>query len=73
MAKIPKRDLSRIQIRLETLSEDPMPDDMKKIRGDDNLYRIRSGNHRILYRIFEKKLCVLIIDIDHRKDIYKDF
>jgi mRNA interferase RelE/StbE len=73
MAKIPKKDLSRIQNRLEALSKEPQPDDIKKIRGDDNLYRIRSGNYRILYRIFENKLCILIVDIDHRKDIYKDF
>jgi mRNA interferase RelE/StbE len=73
MSKIPKRDLNRIQNRLEALSREPMPDDMKKIQGDDNLYRIRSGNYRILYRIFEDKLCILVIDIDHRKDVYRDF
>ncbi len=70
MAKIPKRDLIRIQNRLEALSTEPMPNDIKKIRGDDNLFRIRSGNYRILYRIFENKLCILIVDIDHRKDVY---
>jgi mRNA interferase RelE/StbE len=73
MAKIPKRDLVRIQNRLEALSTEPIPDDVKKIHGDDNLYRIRSGNYRILYRIFKNRLCVLIVDIDHRKDIYQDF
>lgn len=73
MAKIPKRDLNRIENKLEALSKEPRPDDMKKIQGDDNLYRIRSGNYRILYRIFDETIQILIIDIDHRKDIYKDF
>lgn len=73
MAKIPKKDLIRIKNRIEALSIEPIPDDIKKIQGDDNLYRIRSGNYRILYRIFSNKLCILIVDIDHRKDIYKDF
>ncbi|WP_080502792.1 type II toxin-antitoxin system RelE/ParE family toxin [Neochlamydia sp. EPS4] len=52
---------------------DPPPEDLKKIRGDDNLYRIRNGNYRILYKIFDTKHYVLIVDIDHRKDIYKKF
>ncbi len=71
MTKIPKRDLLRIQNKLEALSMEPTPPEIKKIQGDDNLYRIRSGNYRILYRIFENKLIILIVDIDHRKDIYK--
>ena len=71
ITKIPKRDLIRIQNRLEDLSIEPLPVDVKKIRGDDNLYRVRSGNYRILYRIFDDMLCILVIDIDHRKDVYK--
>ena len=71
MANIPKRDLIRIQERIEALSVEPRATDTKKIQGDDNLYRIRSGNYRILYRIFEKKLCILIVEVDHRKDVYK--
>lgn len=59
MTIIPKRDLLRIQNKLEALSKEPMPVDMKKIHGDDNLYRIRNGNYRILYRIFENRLCIL--------------
>lgn len=72
MAKIPKRELIRIQNKIESLAIEPKPDDTKKIQGDENLYRIRSGNYRILYRIFEYKLHVLIIDVNHRKDIYKN-
>lgn len=71
MAKIPTRELVRIQKRINDLSVDPRPFDIKKIHGDENLYRIRSGNYRILYRIFDSKLHILIIDVDHRKDIYK--
>ena len=72
MTKIPKKDLIRIRNRIDSLSEDPRPVDIKKIRGDENLYRIRAGTYRILYRIFDKRVSILILDVDHRKDVYKD-
>lgn len=71
MAKISKRELLSIQAKIEALSTDPRPTDLKKIRGDDNLYRIRVGNYRILYRIFDEKICIIIVNVGHRKDIYK--
>lgn len=71
MSKIPKRELSQIKERIEALSSVPRPEDVKKIKGDDNLYRIRSGKYRILFRIFDEKVMILIVDVDHRKDVYK--
>lgn len=71
LAKIPRRELLKIQTRIDSLAKEPKPIDVKKIQGDENLYRIRSGNYRILYRIFDDKLFILIVDVDHRKDVYK--
>lgn len=72
MGKIPKKELIRIGNRIDALCSDPRPADIKKIRGDENLYRIRSGNYRILYRIYDDEIYILIVDVDHRKDAYKD-
>lgn len=71
MQKIPKKDLIKIRDRIELLSQEPLLSGVKKIEGDDNLFRTRVGDWRILYRIFESVLQILIVDIDHRKDIYK--
>jgi mRNA interferase RelE/StbE len=32
--------------------------------------RIRVGDFRIIYKIFEEKVVVFIVDIDHRKEVY---
>lgn len=32
--------------------------------------RLRVGDYRVIYRIIEDKVLVIIIDIDHRKDVY---
>jgi len=71
LAKIPRRELLRIKDKIDALSLEPRPTDTKKIHCDENLYRIRIGNYRVLYRIFDDKILVLIVDVDHRKDIYK--
>lgn len=34
--------------------------------------RLRIGDYRVIYKIIEDKILVLIIDIDHRKDIYEN-
>ncbi len=39
--------------------------DIKKLKGRNDIYRIRKGNIRIIFRLFKKK--VLIISIERRK------
>ena len=70
LKKIPRKDLIRIRDKIRSLANNPRQDGSEKI--DDNLYRIRQGNYRILYSIFEKKLVVLIIKVAHRREVYRD-
>ncbi len=34
--------------------------------------RLRVGDYRVIYKIDEGKVIVIIVDIDHRKDIYDE-
>jgi mRNA interferase RelE/StbE len=52
------------------LEEDPRPTGYKKLKGRDG-YRIRAGNYRIIYDIFDTELIVDVITLGHRKDIYE--
>lgn len=52
------------------LEENPRPVGYKKLKGRDG-YRIRTGNYRIIYDIFDTELIVDIITLGHRKDIYE--
>ena len=52
------------------LEENPRPAGYKKLKGRDG-YRIRTGNYRIIYDIFDNELIVDIITLGHRKDIYE--
>lgn len=60
----------RIDAALTILSENPIPPKAKKLSGRD-VYRIRVGDFRILYEIHKNILIVLVIDIGHRREIYR--
>lgn len=63
-------DRKRIDAALMLLAENPIPPKAKKLSARDG-YRIRVGDYRIIYEIQKNILVVLIIDIGHRREIYR--
>lgn len=61
----------RIKQRIDALADNPYPSEIKKIQGEGELYRLRVGEHRILYQVKGKILLVLIVRIRHRRDVYR--
>ena len=44
----------------------------KRLVGDrSDEYSYRVGTYRIIYTIKQKELIILVIDVGHRKDIYR--
>lgn len=70
LTKIPKRDAKFIKEKIENLANQPRPHGSIKLSGKE-LYRIRHGIYRIIYKIYDDRLVILILDVDGRKDIYK--
>lgn len=70
LAKIPKRDAKFIKEKIESLASHPRPHGSIKLSRKE-LYRIRNGIYRIIYKIFDDRLVVLVLDVDGRKDVYK--
>ena len=60
---------SNIKKAIYNLAENPRPQGYKKLKGTEG-YRIRVGDYRIIYDIFDKELLVEIITLGNRKDIY---
>jgi mRNA interferase RelE/StbE len=46
----------RIQVRIDNLAIQPRPDGVKKLKGKENGYRIRIGDYRVLYNVFDDTL-----------------
>jgi len=69
--KVSTVHLSKIKTAILDLQHNPRPINSMKLVGSKSVYRIRVGVYRIVYEIIDKELFVYIVDVDHRKDIYK--
>lgn len=56
---------------IEALAANPRPSGCKLLYTEEKLYRIRSGNYRIIYQIQDKILLVVIVMVGDRKGIYR--
>jgi mRNA interferase RelE/StbE len=67
----PEKIKRQLFAHIEALALNPRPADCKLLHTDEKLYRIRSGNYRIIYQIQDKILLVVVVKIGDRKDIYR--
>lgn len=70
VARLPKEIRARIAERLVALSDNPRPPGSVKLT-DQDAYRIRVGDYRVIYTIEDKRLIVLVIDVGHRREVYR--
>lgn len=56
---------------ITALQDDPRPHGCLKLTGATEEYRIRIGEYRVRYRIDDDTTEVAVIDVRHRKDIYR--
>ena len=70
IARFPTDVQDRIERSLRTLSNEPRPAGSRKLQGREG-WRIRIGNYRAIYEIDDTAQEVLVVDVGHRKDIYR--
>lgn len=72
LEKIPKKDRLKILEKIDALEQDPKPTGSSQLKGyKEPLYRIRSGDYRIVYLVKQEVLVVLIVEVGHRREIYR--
>lgn len=54
---------------IQNLANDPRPQGYKKLKGRDG-YRIRIGDYRVIYEVYDSILLVDVIELGNRKEIY---
>lgn len=68
---LPVRLQARVAARIAALAVNPRPPGSRKIKGEEHAYRIRIGDHRVVYDVLDDAIVVLILRIGHRKDVYR--
>lgn len=70
LRKLPNDVRAKIQGRLRALATNPRPNGSIKLVDQGGLYRVRSGDYRVVYRIEDDRLVVFVVDVGDRKDVY---
>ena len=60
----------RILAAIEDLGTNPRPHGVVKLTGQD-AYRLRVGDYRVVYEIHDRFLLVLLLDVAHRREVYR--
>jgi Cytotoxic translational repressor of toxin-antitoxin stability system len=68
---LPQPIRRRVARAIEGLASDPRPPGAKLLTGSDRIWRVRVGDYRILYRVNDDLVEVLVIRIRHRSDAYR--
>lgn len=76
LATIPSKPRAQIISKANALSVTPHPQGSKQLKGrrtvaGEPVFRLRSGDYRILYVVRSIPGEVLVLDIGHRKDVYR--
>lgn len=71
LRKIDNQLINKIIKKIELLSENPLPQNSKKLLNTERTYRLRVGDYRVIYQLDEETKELTIYYIRHRKDVYK--
>lgn len=61
----------RIASAIDELAAEPRPPGVRKLKGSTNAYRLRVRDYRILYTITDRVLCIVVVKVGHRRDVYR--
>ena len=70
LEKINEPFYAQIKQAILNLANNPRPQGCKKLVNRKG-YRIRIGNYRVIYEIFDTNLVIDVITVGHRKDVYE--
>ena len=68
--KLPRRVRDRLLDAIEDPGDDPRPHGAKKLVGEKTAWRIRVGDYRVIYDVFDDALTVTIVRAAHRREVY---
>ncbi|MDP6514289.1 MAG: type II toxin-antitoxin system RelE/ParE family toxin [SAR202 cluster bacterium] len=68
LRRIPRQSLGRIERAIQALAQEPRPSQVRKISGYDKSWRIRVGQFRVVYNIYDDKLLIVVVRIARRQE-----
>jgi mRNA interferase RelE/StbE len=67
-SRIRQHDFERLRDAVRSLSKEPRPQGVRKIKGAEKAYRIRVGSYRVVYEVYDNDNLVLILQVARRSE-----
>ncbi len=71
LKRLDRSIIPRILKLVQRLAENPHPPGSRKILGSKNTFRVRTGDYRVVYSVFDDVLLIQIVRVGHRKEVYR--
>lgn len=75
LSKLENKSKKQIQSAITNFLTSPKTANIKKLEGYTDLFRLRSGDYRIIFKETNEKieiLTIIFLDVKHRKDVYRN-
>ncbi len=69
--EVPHQEVARILAAVTQLASEPLPHGSQKLVGSERTYRIRVGDYRVIYEVFNDSHLIEVQRVRHRKDVYR--
>ena len=68
--KLPPQTAKAIVVAIDNLRTNPRKGNVRPMVGSIS-WRLRVGDYRVIYDIYDQTLVILILKVKHRRDVYK--
>lgn len=68
---LPRKAIIKIDKELLAVAENPYQhSSVTRLQGYKDLFRLRVGDYRIVFKLEKRHLLILVVKIGHRKEVY---
>ena len=70
IAALPTKMAEKIDAAIARLADDPRPPGSLKLKDTQRTWRIRVGQYRVIYDIYDENITIVVIRVAHRREAY---
>ena len=66
----PHREIIKEKLLILAANPEALKNNIKRLAANEDLFRLRIGSYRVIFKKEDRRLLILIVRIGHRKEIY---
>ncbi len=70
IAALPRKEQPRVRAAIDLLADTPRPPTCVALKGEPRAYRVRVGEYRLLYELFDDRLVILVVRVGQRREVH---